>query len=238
VTRLIADQLRHRVRSQGAGPLLTYYDLNSGERTELSATTCSNWVDKASNLLVEELDVGPGAPVDLELARSAPGHWVTFVVALAAWQVGAVVRVGTKTPDASSLLVLGPDWEQHDLSSADAVLACSLHPLGLGFAKALPAGVTDFSLEVRAQSDVYLGSSPADGAIAWVDDHRQLSQADLVLIGADRSALRRLVRPGDPWSTVRDGLLLPLRTGGSTVLVVGGDPNGLSRVAAAERAIE
>jgi len=245
VVRLVADVLRQRVRADGARrPLVTYYDLATGERTELSARSFLNWVDKTSNLLVDELQLGPGAVIDVELARSAPGHWVTLVIELAAWQVGATVRMQTAAGPAADLLVLGPDWETTDIYPADAVLACSLHPLGLGFSTPLPPALTDFSLAVRGQSDLHLPTPLAGSEVAWVDDNRRLTQTDLVML--DRLAnpvgpctggpARRLVQVSDPWSTTRDGLLAPLLTGGSAVLVRGEDPGRLSHIRRDERA--
>lgn len=234
MTRLIAEQLRRRARSHGPDPLVTYYDLGSGARTELSGVSFLNWVDKTSNLLVDELLLDPGAVVDLTLARSAPGHWVTLVLELAAWQVGATVRVSA-SPGPADLLVLGPDWADHDRSRAEAVLACSLHPLGLGFPTALPSEVADFSLEVRGQSDHHSASPRLGSETAWVDDDRQLTQADLVAVAHEPQPSRRLVRVTDPWSSVRDGLLVPLLTDGSAVLVTGDDPAQLARIVATER---
>ncbi len=232
MTRLIAEQLRRRARSHGSDPLVTYYDLGSGARTELSGVSFLNWVDKTSNLLVDELLLDPGAVIDLTLARSAPGHWVTLVLELAAWQVGATVRV-CETPRPADLLVLGPDWADHDRSQAEAVLACSLHPLGLGMPTALPAEVADFSLEVRGQSDFHSAAPRLGSEIAWVDDHQQLTQADLV--GVDTILGRRLVQPDSAWSSVRDALLRPVLSGGSSVVVVGDDPERLQRIIETER---
>ena len=234
MTRLIADQLRQRARTRGAEPLVTYYDLGSGARTELSGVSFLNWVDKTSNLLVDELLLDSGAVVDLTLARSAPGHWVTLVLELAAWQVGATVRV-SETSGPADLLVLGPDWADHDRSQAAAVLACSLHPLGLGFATPLPSEVADFSLEVRGQSDHHSAAPRLGSDRAWVDDHQQLTQADLVAVAHEPPPSRRLVRVTDPWTTARDGLLVPLLTDGSGVLVTGDDPAQLARIVATER---
>jgi uncharacterized protein (TIGR03089 family) len=235
VTRLLADQLRSRARSHGAEPLITYYDLGTGERTELSAISFLNWVDKTSNLLVDEYLLEPGAVVDLELASGAPGHWMTLVLEMAAWQVGATLRVtGDRSP--ADLLVLGPDWEDHDRTAAGAVIACSLHPLGLGFPGVLPPDVADFSLEVRAQSDHHLATPRSGLEVAWVDDRQQLTQADLVAVPGRVAARRRLVTVTDPWSSVHDGLLVPVLSGGSAVLVVGDDPAKLERIAETERA--
>ena len=230
---LIADLLRRRTRNRGADPLITYYDLDTDERTELSATSFLNWVDKTSNLLVDELLLDAGAVIDLEVARSRPGHWMTLVLAAAAWQVGATVRVGVAGP--SDLLVLGPDWASHDHDAAEAVLACSLHPLGLGFREALPADVMDFSTEVRGQSDHHSPGPRSPEDLAWLDEERELTQAELVGVGAGQQSLRRLARVSDPWTSVRNGLLVPVVTGGSAVLVSGDDPERLSRIVDSER---
>lgn len=232
--RLIADQLRQRVRRHGADPLITYYDLAGGDRIELSGTSFLNWVDKTSNLLVDELLLDPGAVIELELARSAPGHWLTLVLELAAWQVGAMIRLDGPVDEPADLLVLGPDWAEHDRSRADAVLACSLHPLGLGFATVLPSDVMDFSLEVRGQSDYHPLGPRKDAELAWLDAEQRLTQLDLVTV-APESGGRRLVPVTDPWSTTRDGLLDPILADGSTVLVVGHDPAQVARIAANER---
>jgi uncharacterized protein (TIGR03089 family) len=237
VTRLIADRLRQRVRSRGADPLITYYDLGTGERTEFSATSFLNWVDKISNLLVDDYQLEAGAVLELELARTAPGHWVSLALEVGAWQVGATVSVGGPTSGGADLLVLGPDWSSHDRGLAEHVVACSLHPLGLGFSTPLPADVADFSVEVRGQPDFHAAAPLSGSETAWRDDSRQLSQADLVAFDAEPDGRRRLVRPTDPWSSVRDGLLVPLLADGSSVLVVGDDPARIDRIAETERAM-
>lgn len=234
MTRLLADQLRARARRHGAEPLLTYYDLSSGERTELSGVSFLNWVDKTSNLLVDELLLDPGSVVDLRLARTAPGHWMTFVLEVASWQVGAVVRVGDDS-EPSDLLVLGPDWADHDRGGAETVVACSLHPLGLGFAAPLPTDIADFSLEVRGQSDHHAASPRGLSEAAWVDADRRLTQQDLVRVEHDETPARRLVAATEPWPSVCDGLVVPVLTGGSAVVVVGRDPERLSRIVETER---
>ena len=56
-------------------PRLTWYDdapgPTRGERIELSARVLANWVAKAANLLVDELDIEPGDQVVIAL----PTHW-------------------------------------------------------------------------------------------------------------------------------------------------------------------
>ena len=97
MTALLAERLRQRVRTNGSAPLYTFYDLGSGARTELSATSMSNWVDKTSNLLEDELGAAEGEVISMPLAAEAPGHWLTAVWQLACWQVGLVVDLDNPT---------------------------------------------------------------------------------------------------------------------------------------------
>ena len=233
MSELITARLRRRVRSGGADPFLTYYEPATGARTELSAVTLLNWVDKTCHLL-DELDVTAGGVVGLPLAETAPGHWVTAVWELACWQVGAAVAVGSGTR--AQLLVTGPDWSAHAGAGGD-VVACSLHPLGLPLAADLPSSVLDYALEVRGQADVYNAVAPSPGLAAWVDEERQLSQADVVTAYLPEPPRRRLVRPGGPWSTAYEAVVTPLLTGGSTVVVAGAvDEDQLTRIREDERA--
>ena len=230
----IAERLDARIRSGGgAEPLITYYELSSDERTELSATTFGNWVAKTANLL-GALAIGEGDLVRLELCDHAPGHWVTLVWAAACWQAGATVAA---SPQAGGIaaVVVGPDWMGYETSTAAEVIACSLHPLGLGFPGELPTGVLDYSLEVRGQADRYAGSPASHSNTAWVEESRSLTVAQLADVGAEEPARRRLVRPSDPWSTVSNALLTPLNSGGSIVIVVGDDSARLSRLYETER---
>jgi len=93
-TSTFADIMSARTRDRQHRPLLTVYDDTVGTRTELSYATVDNWAAKSANLLVEELDLGPGATVALDL----DGHWTTAVLTLACWKAGiAVTRHATGT---------------------------------------------------------------------------------------------------------------------------------------------
>ena len=85
----LTDLARDSTRSAGHAPLLTWYDDLTGARTELSYATLDNWAAKTANLLSEELDVGPGTSVALDL----DGHWTAAVLTLACWKVGAALRL-------------------------------------------------------------------------------------------------------------------------------------------------
>jgi uncharacterized protein (TIGR03089 family) len=225
---LLSERLQQRVRSNGSAPLLTYYDLDSGERTELSATSFSNWVDKTSNLLVDDVALDQGDAIGMPLALEAPGHWLTAVWQVACWQVGLVVDLTNQSMPAA--VVTGRQWQ--DYADRD-IFACALHPMGFGFTEPLPNGVRDYAIEVRTHADGYFGTPPDPSAHAWVDAERSLTQADLVNL--DGPSLRRLVRAGDPWTTCRDGVVTALVTGGSAVVVVGGNKDQLARIANSER---
>jgi uncharacterized protein (TIGR03089 family) len=232
MSELISGRLRRWVRERGASPLLTYYDLATGERTELSGVSVANWVDKTSNLLVDELGSEPGDQVELAVAERNPGHWVTLVWQLACWQVGAAVTLGRRT--SAAVVVVGPE-DSTAAAAGASVLMCSLHPLGLPLTQPPGGGVLDYILEVRAQPDQHAAVPQSGLALAWRDATRQLTQADLVTeVSTDQ---RRLVRPSDPWTTVRQGLLAPLLGGGSSVVVAGpATPDRLASIASQEQA--
>ena len=179
VSALIAERLRQRVRAAGAEPLITYYELASGVRTELSAVTFANWVDKTCHLIADEHLLDPGDVVELALADENPGHWVTACWELACWQLGLTVSVDGGLPPSS-----GRDRtrlvERPTARVGVEVLACSLHPLGLGFASACPpAGVADYAW--RCAVSPTLRAAPQSGlALAWADLTGKLIQADLI----------------------------------------------------------
>ena len=227
---LLAERLRQRVGSNGSAPLLTYYDLDSGERMELSAISFGNWVDKTSNMLVDDLAVDQGDVISMPLAVEAPGHWLTAVWQLASWQVGLVVDL--TNPPTPAAVVTGRQWRG---SEGPEVYACALHPLGFGFGEPLPDGVRDYAIEVRVHGDRYSCLPPEVDRMAWIDAERTVTQADLIKI--DGPPARRLVRAGDPWATCRDGLATALVTGGSVVIAVGGNVEQLSRIGQSERVV-
>ena len=226
-------RLHRRTTTAGADPLVTYYDLGTGERTELSAVTVTNWVHKTCHLLVDEYGLDLGDVVELDVARTHPGHWVTICVELACWTLGVTVAVdgGADAEAGVRLVVAGPLYPsaaEHATELGADLLACSLHPLGLPFVEKLPDGVADFSLEVRGQPDRYAAAAVPGEVPAWRSDDVFLTQAELA--ASRESTQRRLVRPSTPWSTARDGIVAALIGGGSVVMVVGDDEAALERI--------
>ena len=231
--QLISERLRRRTAKDGADPLVTYYDLGTGERTELSAITVTNWVNKTCNLLADEYGLDLGDLVLLDVARTHPGHWVTVCLELACWSLGVTVVVD-RDDDADPgvrLVVAGP---LNTTAAGDAtelgadLLACSLHPLALPFAERLPDGAADFSLEVRGQPDQYAAVTVPGDELAWRSTEAVRTQTELAVERA--STQRRLLRPSTPWATARDGVVAALIGGGSVVVAVGDDDAALERI--------
>jgi uncharacterized protein (TIGR03089 family) len=168
--------LRRLVSADPGRPRITAYDDTDsptrGERIELSARVLANWVAKAANLLRDDLDVGPGSVVLLDL----PPHWRTLYWAFAAWSVGACVEVPAhrtsadaghvRTPPAAGSA--GPDLVVTDAVDAaaaapEAVLV-TLAALARSAAGPVPAGVVDEARELATHGDVFDGADGPDGA--------------------------------------------------------------------------
>ncbi len=202
-------------------PLVTYYDLDTGERVELSGVTTANWVAKTANFLIDELDAEIGTRVRIGL----PTHWLRVVWLLSAWQVGGVV-----VERDARVAVTGPDLAADEPER----VASALLPFGVRFPQP-PEGFWDIGAEVPGHPDIYLGLSfptPDDAAVDLPD--LIVTHADLVATPPDS---RRLVlTEGD---VARDAQLLvaACRGGGSLVLCRGGGTDDVERVAVQEQAI-
>ena len=230
-----ADVLAQRLRADPGQPLVTYYDLGTGERVELSVTTYANWVAKTASLLAEEHDLERGQSLRVDL----PTHWLGPVFFGAAWVIGLTVTEDDE-PDA---VVCGPDSLARWASYADRlpVLACSLLPMGVRFADALPPGVHDVGVDVWSQPDAFAPWDPpaaTDAAVDWAGaglTHDELwSRA---AAGTSHySGGGRLLSTANPASP--SGLSAftgPLGASGSVVLVSRSSGEDLTRVFEAER---
>ena len=231
-------------------PRLTWYG-PAGERIELSGKVLDNWVAKTANLLVDELDVGPGRRVCLDL----PPHWRTAVWLLACWSAGGcAVPVRRRDGDPAGTAAGGtaaggsaPEgsvdvWVSDRPESAAAraaatggaeLVAVALPALATGFGPGLPAGAIDAAVEVRSQGDVFVPLvRPAPGNVALeLPNGAMIKHADLITRArqaADRLGLPpgiRLFTGAGPQDCV-PGLLAPLIRDGSVVLHH--DPAGLA----------
>ena len=212
------DQLL-RAAPDPSQPLLTYYDMATGERVELSSTTTANWVAKTSNFLVDDLDAEPGTRIRIGL----PSHWLSMVWILSAWTVGAAVVDAEADIGLSGPELLGDEPHR---------VAASLRPLGGRFATA-PEGFLDLGAEVPGHGDHFAALDPPSPTTLAIDlDGEQRTHADLLAL-VPPSSSRLVVAPG---SLSRDVSLLvgACRGGGSLVVVAGATPDEISRVARQE----
>lgn len=206
-------------------PFVTYYDLETGERTELSGTTTANWVAKTANLLVDELDAEPGTRVEVAL----PTHWLRTVWILATWAVG-----GTVVDTDGQIFVAGPHTLEHP-SPARHRLASALLPFARPF-PTTPTGFMDLGAVLPGQPDAFVPlDEPADDVLA-VDLADLLVTYGQVDAGAPASSNRELLTPG---TLARDvtATLAAAWGGGSIVLVRGGSTADLDRLADQEQAL-
>lgn len=159
-TPSIGSLLTKLTREPGR-PRITWYGPDS-ERVELSGAVLENWVNKTTNLLVEEFDAGPGTRVLLDL----PGHWRTVVWALAVWRVGACVVL--EGPQRAAVDVVVTTRPQCHAGATDLV-AVALPALARLYDGDLPAGAIDAAAAVMTYGDA-VGWTPAieDSAPALV----------------------------------------------------------------------
>jgi len=212
------DQLLRSAPDPGQ-PLITYYDMSTGERVELSTVTTANWVAKTSNFLVDELEAGPGTRVRIGL----PSHWLTTVWLLSAWNVGAAV-----VDHAADIGLSGPDLAADEPHR----LAASLRPLGGRFATA-PEGFLDIGAEVPGHGDRFLALDPPEPATTALDlEGTTRTHADL-LTGTPPSPARWVV-PAGPLSRDAELIVAACLGGGSLVVVASAGPDEISRVATQE----
>lgn len=200
-------------------PFVTYYDLASGERTELSVRTLANWEAKTANLITEEL----GSPARIRVG--VPTHWLRIVWMLAAWSAGAAI-----VDHDADVAFCGPD-----LAAAEPLrVASALRPFGLPFADP-PQGYLDFGVEAPAQPDVFMPfDPPTAGSLALDLAGDRATHGELLARTAPDQA-RRLVTPGE---VGRDVSLLVAAAlgGGSLVLVANADSaDAIAQVARQER---
>jgi uncharacterized protein (TIGR03089 family) len=200
-----ADLLRRLVSADPGRPRITVYDDTDsptrGERIELSARVLANWVAKAANLLRDDLDLGPGSVVLLDL----PPHWRTLYWAFATWSVGGCVEVPAHrtAPDAGSDLAppaatsAGPDvvvTDAADVAAAapEAVLV-TLAALARSAGDPVPPGVVDEARELATHGDVFDGwGEPDAGDPALRAPGVLLRYADLPMAGGARTGPQRV----------------------------------------------
>jgi uncharacterized protein (TIGR03089 family) len=202
------------VRRDPAGPLLTWYDDATGDRTELSGATLDNWVSKTANLFVDGAGLDEGDTVAVLL----PPHWQTAAILLGAWSAGLTVVAG-EVPQPVDVLFTTPDRVEAAAAwPAGERYATGLLPLAMPL-RELPAGYQDYVTGVRAYGDHFAGHADVE-----------VPAADLGIQAGDRVLIDAAAHP-DPAAW----LVAPLVAGASVVLCANLDAARLADRVAAEK---
>jgi len=242
---MIASELfAARLAQDATGPLITYYDDASGERTEVSASTLDNWVAKTANLLTDGLGLDMGS----RIAVIAPPHWQTAGILLGAWAAGHHV---VDFPDVDSpaqpeaVFCTEADLASYSDIGCD-VVGLTLRPFGTGLTRQWP-GVVDYAQEIGGYGDQFRpvtrtpSAAPALTAGTLELSHEGLAESAVAL--AERLGLsaggrimvtRELAVSAGPVAW----LLAPLAAENSIVLIstaTDTDPTRLAARAASEK---
>lgn len=212
---------------------MTYYDLGSGGRVELSVATFDNWVNKTAGLLRDELDVEPGQTVSVVL----PAHWLGLVWAMGVWTVGAHLALEPHRGAVVSVRA-GDETAGGGAVVAGELVAVATLPLGGPAGPAASAaGALDYGREVLGYPDVFGAAEPCDDPLFEQMVERLLPPSGIVVDG------QRLLVVADRLDaeTLRTSLLSALVADGSTVLVRtdarSGDPKRIAAIARDENAV-
>lgn len=202
-------------------PLVTFYDCVSGERTELSGITMSNWVAKVSNFLVDDLDVEVGTKLRLGL----PPHWLRYVWLLSCWNTGVVA-----TDHEAEIALVGPDL----VAEEPIKLATALAPFGMRF-KQPPEGFIDIGVDVLSHSDhfdPFVEPEPQD--LAWHLGDNRVSHLSALTAASVGNNERTLVQE-QPLAEDAQLLVNAIVGGGSLVVVRHGTEEDVQRIELQER---
>jgi uncharacterized protein (TIGR03089 family) len=217
--------------AQPTRPLVTYYNGETGERSELSARSVANWVAKTYFLLTDELDlqVGDRAYVDL------PAHWITVPILIGCWAAGLSV---TASPESSAVGFVTGSGSRPAGSAAPSYAVAAAHA-ARGYGTDPPAGTQDYVAAVRPQPDSWAAlafpAGPDDPAIdgrsrAEVAASASGRAAQFGLEAGSRVLITHEWQPPEDWI---DDLLAPLSVHGSVVVACA--VADLDRLAAQER---
>jgi uncharacterized protein (TIGR03089 family) len=229
VTNLTAAVLDPLLRTDPAGPRITYYDDATGERIELSTATLANWAAKTGNFLRDELGVGPASRVAVLL----PAHWQTAAVLLGIWWIGAEVVIGG-SPDADVAMCTAGRLVEAD--DAGEIVALSLDAFGRPISD-LPVGITDYATSVRVHGDQIAPEGRPGPALGGRSVDELLAAARGFAAAQGIAASDRVLSTAswDSEDALVHNLLAVFAAGGSLVQVANADPTTTERRNATEK---
>ncbi len=219
-------EMGHLWRTDPTAPRLTWYDLKTGERLELSGRVLHMWASKAAGLLEDEAALGPGDT----LALALPVHWRATYWGLAAWAVGASVDV--TDPASPDVLVTNAATAAAGRPAGTTILV-TLPALARSHPGGTPPGVLDEAAMVGTFPDRYVATAvPGPADLALVADDGPTTYAGLV---APRRGGRVLVAHRDDQTAAALLTCLRVWSAGGSVVLVGGLEGADDEVAALER---
>jgi len=214
--------LQQAVTSRGPSPLVTW--INDIGRIELSAVTFSNAVCKASNFLIDGLELEEDSSISVDLGN----HWQSPV-----W-LGTGLATGIKVTDQSGAIMFGTlaaaqVWKR----SADEFVIVSQDPFGMPD-KEIPSLFVNGSAEVRNFGDYFSPSWSLDpDEIVVKVSHKELNWEQLVahaLELADKNGIKPeqnygLQGKGDLLTQIALQVVLPIVNQNSIVLIDQTEPD-------------
>ena len=215
-------ELQKCVRGRGPSPIVTW--LSDIGRIELSAITFNNAISKASNFLVEGLELEEDATVSISLGN----HWQSPV-----W-FGVALATGLTIVDSDPAITFGTNaaaqtWQ----GSPDEFVVVSRDPFGMP-EKDIPAGFINGSAEVRNFGDFFSPRWPVapdhnaaaidSGEFTWsqlMQRAQELADAHDLVSGQSYG----LHGSADLITTIAFQVVLPVAFGHSVVLIDQSNPD-------------
>ena len=215
-------ELQKCVRGRGPSPIVTW--LSDIGRIELSAITFNNAISKASNFLVDGLELEEDATVSISLGN----HWQSPV-----W-LGTALTTGLTIVDSDPAITFGTNaaaqaWQ----GSPDEFVVISRDPFGMPD-KDIAAGFINGSAEVRNFGDFFSPRWPvAPDHKAIAIDSGEFTWSQLMLRAqelADANGLEPgqsygLCGSSDLITTIAFQVVLPVAFGHSVVLIDQANPD-------------
>jgi len=218
----VFKELQKCVRDRGPAPIVTW--VSDVGRIELSAITFNNAISKASNFLVDGLELEEDATVSISLGN----HWQSSV-----W-LGTALTTGLTITDQDPAITFG-DKSQSQIweGSPDEFVVVSRDPFGMPD-KEIPAGFVNGSAEVRNFGDFFSprwSILPDHNAVAIDSSNFIWSH---LMLRAQGLADANEIKPGQSYglygssdliTTIAFQVVLPVVFGHSVVLIDQANPD-------------
>ena len=216
------SELQKCVRGRGPSPIVTW--LSDIGRIELSAVTFNNAISKASNFLVDGLELEEDATVSISLGN----HWQSPV-----W-LGTALTTGLTIVEREPVITFGTNsatqtWQ----GSPEDFVVVSRDPFGMP-EKDIPAGLINGSAEVRNFGDFFSPSWPvaadhpavsiSSGEFTW-SQLTQRAQELASAIDLKPGQSYGLSGSSDLITTIAFQVVLPVAFGHSVVLIDQANPD-------------